>query len=87
MFDSDIEIIIVLIVIPVVIGYLIPTIADYFIKRHEENHKCKHLHTVWCNEPLSKFMCISGDRVMCVCKDCGEIINDVFFEHEGMGYK
>ena len=73
--------------IPVILGYFIPTIAAYFIKRYEENHKCKHIHTVWQNEPPSKFLCISGDRIICVCKDCGKIVNDIFFEHEGMGYK
>ena len=39
------------------------------------------------SEPPSKFLCISGDRKICVCKDCGEIVDDIFFEHEGMGYK
>ena len=89
MFDNDTEILTGLFIVgfPVVFGYLIPTIADYFIKRYEENHKCKHLHTVWCDEPPSKFLCISRDRKICVCKDCGEIVGDIFFEHEGMGYK
>lgn len=73
--------------VPVVFGYIVPTIIDYFIKRYEENHKCKHIHTVWRNEPPLKFLCISGDRRILVCKDCGEIVDDIFYEHEGMGYK
>lgn len=88
MFNNDDVILILFVVVfPVIFGYLIPTIADYFIKRYKENHKCKHLHTIWCDEPPSKFLCISGDRKICVCKDCGEIVDDIFFEHEGMGYK
>ena len=62
MFEEDLLVGLFVIGFPVVFGYLIPTIADYFIKRYEESHKCKHLHTVWCDEPPSKFLCISGDR-------------------------
>ena len=71
MFEDNIEMLIGLFLIgfPIVFGYLIPTVIDYFIKRYEENHKCKHLHTEWRNEPSSKFLCISGDRKICVCKD------------------
>jgi hypothetical protein len=76
-----------IIIVPIVFGYMLPTIIDRLIKRHEEKHKCKHIHTEWCNEPPSKFMCISGVRVIKVCKDCGKVIDDMFFEHEGMGYK
>lgn len=63
--NDDVMLILFVVVFPVIFGYLIPTIADYFIKRYKENHKCKHLHTVWCDEPPSKFCCISGDRKIC----------------------
>lgn len=72
---------------PFLFGYVIPTIIMYCTKHYKESHKCKHLHTEWRDEPPSKFLCISGDRKICVCKDCGEIVDDIFYEHEGMGYK
>ena len=75
------------IIFPFIFGWVIPTIIDFFLKRYAEKHRCKHLHTMWIDEPPSKFLCISGDRKICVCKDCGETIDDIFFEHEGMGYK
>lgn len=74
-------------VFPVIFGYVIPTIIDRFIKNYEEKHKCKHKHTYWQKKPDSNFFCISGDTMLLVCKDCGEIIDECFWEHEGMGYK
>ena len=72
---------------PVLFGYIIPTIIGRIIDNYRETHKCKHLHTYWKKEPPGKFFCISGDTMLLVCKDCGEVIDTSFWEHEGMGYK
>ena len=75
-------------IVPVIFGYVVPTIIDKFIRVYEEKHKCKHIHTCWQKKPeTSKFLCISGDTMILVCKDCGEVIDECFWEHEGMGYK
>ena len=73
---------------PFVFGYILPTIIDKLVKTYKEKHKCKHEHIYWQQKKSdSKFFCISGDTVLLVCKDCGEIISESFWEHEGMGYK
>ena len=79
--------VLVIIVFPFLFGWIIPTIIMHYAKCYKESHKCKHLHTEWRSELTSKFLCISGDRKICVCKDCGEIVDDIFYEYEGMGYK
>lgn len=74
--------------LPVVFGYVIPTIIDKLIKSYKEKHKCQHKHTYWQKKPqTSKFCCISGETMLLVCKDCNEVIAESFWEHEGMGYK
>ena len=87
-----------IIIVPAILGYVIPTIVDKSIKTYKEKHrgiksykerhKCKHIYTYWKKKPeTSKFCCISGDTMILVCKDCGEVITESFWEHEGMGYK
>ena len=79
--------VLVIIVFPFLFGWIIPTIIMHCVKLYKESHTCKHLHTEWRSELPSKFLCISGNRKICVCKDCGEIVDDIFYEYEGMGYK
>ena len=74
--------------VPIIFGYVIPTIIDKLIKDYKEKHKCQHKHTFWQKKPeTSMFSCISGDTMIQVCKDCGQVINESFWEYEGMGYK
>ena len=69
-------------------GFLICTICDKLIKNYREKHKCKHKNTYWKKkENNSMFDCISGDTMICICKDCGEVVAESFWEFEGMGYK
>lgn len=49
---------------------------------------CKHKNKGWYNRPSdSGYSNIRGEVRYFICEDCGKIIDRVFFEYEGMGFK
>ena len=49
---------------------------------------CRHKNTgKFTKQSESGFVCISGETVLTICKDCGKVLHKTFYEYEGNGYK
>lgn len=48
---------------------------------------CKHKNTFKAKQVGNIFQALNGERVYIICKDCNKVVDSIFYEHEGKGYK